>query len=252
MVRITKRERTWQTWTGSADQLKRIGKAMEKSVYVRRDALIADYNRAHPPPEPVDDKESIGHLKYLDRVREIQRGREQIQAECGLRVSLTEHNRGEVSGPVEAVLAEFDRRTYRELTFEGVFPYRSVGRDELVLQLHRSTPHRAVALTVASSDRGWAKQALAEISEEVDSDKKWWGRFRTPFIFAAFGAICVMLHITLYLLFALLPWSELARAAVASACVAALAIGLGLSERMSQWIFPPLQGVTDGERPQDR
>jgi hypothetical protein len=248
--RMIKRDRTWQVWVGSTADLERIGRLVGKLLDRRRDSLVAEFQQEHPPPRDPTALEPGKYVPYgsyaafaRDRIRNI-------DAACALVTSLTDRNGDVTSGNFDAVLAEFDSRNYSEIALKGNFAsnYRS-SKDLLELHFRRDAATPGVCLHVGSTDQGWAKQALAEITEEIDKGRKWWGVLRTfggaIFTMAVAAGLVALLS---SLLLTVTAWSTPTELWVGvTATLFAGAITVTALRR--QWLFPPIEVIGEGVTP---
>ncbi|GAA3577030.1 hypothetical protein [Kribbella ginsengisoli] len=255
-VRITRRHREWQAWAGSTADLERIAQLMQKLMDQRRDALIAVYERDHPLPTPVgkpdateeDGRAFYEYLSYQQEVARIERAINEIRVATGLKVALTDRHADEVIGEAD-VLAEFDRRTYQVVKFDGKFPH-SAFSERLEVKMERQTPLAGLSLQVTSVEPGWAKQALAELSEEIDHGSPWWGFFRTQRGSALFGMLLfILVTIVGGLLLTLVDWKASVESWLAPGVAAAFVLGISVSESHRPWLFPSIEIVNEGEKP---
>lgn len=84
-----------------------------------------------------------------------------------------------VTGPFEEIVGEFDYRTYQSLAVEFGQAYGSRDTVRLFIRPRRGVWRGAasgvgVTLFVQSSDTGWTKQVLAQVSDELDHGRPSW------------------------------------------------------------------------------
>ncbi|MFG1818531.1 hypothetical protein ACGFIF_32530 [Kribbella sp. NPDC049174] len=254
--RITRRHREWQAWTGTTADLERIAKVMSQLMDQRRESLVAKYEAEHPKPTaPVDEEKAAEdvtatvYFELMDYKSAMQQRDAELERlnDVGVRFSLVDNHSDEVIGDPAAVLMEFDKRTYRALTFEGRFPPRHYG-ESLSIKMNRSTPAPGVKFEVESVDPGWAKQAMAEISEEIDHGAPWWGFFRSMLGTVIFNLIVyLMVVVTFSLLVDLADWKN--KYWIAAAAAGVFVIAMQVVESSFRLIFPPVEIVAEGEKP---
>jgi hypothetical protein len=152
VVRRTKPERRWGSWCGELKDLRRLVTMMEELAEQRRAQMLA---------ELADDDEN-------ERKRWANRN-------LLIKIELAD-GADSISGPSEAVLEELDRRTVKSVKISTNFP----GYEEkisLVLQKGGSYDNYGVRLDIESTNPGWAKQCLAQLSDEVDKSVPKWSFF---------------------------------------------------------------------------
>jgi hypothetical protein len=240
--RITRRERPWSAWAGSTAELERIGNAMAKLVAARREARIAEMKADEPKAPGPDEYATSRRRDWEGDLRRLE--------EITVRASLVDRNEDEVTGDISAVLAEFDRRTYRKVVFKASYPYTWDSDEVFVVVMKRDNPNAGVTLKVTSNDQGWAKQAMAEVSEEIDRGAQWWSFALRPWGAAAVNlAVYISVYLTALLIIEIPSkwpsWIE------GSGCVViAFVAGLTFSlTRLWSWTFPSIEIIPEGEKP---
>ncbi|WBQ05781.1 hypothetical protein [Kribbella sp. CA-293567] len=250
--RVTKRPRIWHAWAGSADQLERIGAVVADLVERRKESLVTKYLEDHPAPPDRETEQAQEHsyFPYTTHKAVTDAAIRDIEAACQFRASLTDRTSDEATGDLESIFAEFDRRTYRKIIFYCSFGgHEYVEKEKLLLTMERDTEEPGVRLVVESADPGWAKQASAEISEEVDKGSQRWGIIHSPFGMVGVTFVLWMLLATLiYLLTTLANFDWFIRSILVTIISLIVALGLMLIELTYWWMFPSMQILADGER----
>lgn len=73
---------------------------------------------------------------------------------------------------MEEICGDLDRRSFEKIRFEGRLRY---GEENLVVEMVRHGEFQpAVVLSINSSDHSWARQALAQMKEEIEKGVPWW------------------------------------------------------------------------------
>lgn len=122
-------------------------------------------------------EESLKDWDKASAARERQREREAITSRLTVTTRLTtpfEH----VSGPFDEMAEEFDFRTYTGVDMLLGPEYAS--GDKIILSIQPRAALKEwrdpqVQLRVESGDPGWTKQAVAQLSDEVDLGRPRWG-----------------------------------------------------------------------------
>ena len=251
--RTIRRDRAWQAWVGSTADLERVGRLVGKLLDRRRELAVAAWEQENPRPED-PEKDEVLSMKYIPYPTYAALAADKIHSidvACSLDVSTTDRNGDTSSGGLESVLAEFDSRDYNMIVLRAQFftDYK-FEKEELELAFVRDASTAGVTLRIASTEQGWAKQALAEITEEVDKGRKWWGFLRTDngsllMALVTFGLFALLSS----LLLTLTDWprnKELAVGFFASSIPTLVALS---GQIRKNWLFPAVEVVSDGVTP---
>lgn len=175
IVRQTKIERTWQAWSGELNDLQRLATLTGSLADARKAEVIAG---------------NADNEQYWER-------REPL-----LKVKLIDGT-DSVTGPAQEVFSELDRRTVKNVDIFGDFLYPEELKVELSNDIEESWRRWGVRLRIQSTNPGWAKRGIAELSEEIEKSVPRWAWFWTvPGILISYLA-AVVLAVILILLIAL-------------------------------------------------
>ncbi|WP_188188937.1 hypothetical protein [Nonomuraea sp. SYSU D8015] len=149
----------------------------------------------------------------------------------------------QISGSIDDVFSEIDRRSIRRLTFIAALQ----PRERLILRFSRHQMP-AVTLEVESSDTGWARQALAKLADEVDKGvPRWsfvWGPGERAFYTNVAASAIVGLAVGV---------SELASSLGANFAIG-MFVFMGIwifsmsASRLREFIFPRFEILGDGSQ----
>ncbi|MFI9814003.1 hypothetical protein [Saccharothrix variisporea] len=238
MAKITRRtdlKRRWHSWSGSGRDLKRLGRLVESLIADRRKAFASEFDELYDSTYGIraDSKASLDYKEERRR---------QYDSEFGVTIRI-DHGGASISGPVDEVLEEMDRRRVTNIRLSGDFPSLSRG-EALEIEFNWNWALDPVTLRVSSGDQGWANQAFARLSEEIDV-----GKPKTNFFLRPAGSVFLavvswlLLGASLFLIFE--NFSEKVRSAVAVMG----GLGLGLLTALglfSRKLLPPLEVVEEG------
>lgn len=188
-VRTTKRHRSWLAWTGSPEELLRIGRELEKLVERRKSDLLAQFDVETETLSAAGIDEDNDRLLAIRKERR-QEERLRLAERWGLKMTLSDGN-DETEGALEAVSAEFDRRQHYEISYIAIFD----GSDEFVRVKFDRRSSNAVFLMVKSTDQGWGRQVMSKISDEIDAGRPWWWWVHTPW---GAGALTGLTNLALF------------------------------------------------------
>ena len=209
--RRTVRKRSWHAWTGTLDEVRGIGRVVEQ---------LYDSTKDDDGSGRVDDA-----AFYVDKLI------------CETTVW---HGGDSVTGVLDSALAELDRRTVTAVMFRVKPAY---GDDRLCVELRwGQTP--AIRLSISTPDPGWANQALAALSAEIDK-----GAPRWAWVQSSWGRTFVWVLASVAVLFPI----EFISPVVTPFWIPPLAaltmtLPLRFSDRMYAWLFPPIEIVGEGLR----
>ncbi len=223
LKRQTVRWRTWLAWAGTTEELRGIGRVVER-LY---ETIPAQDNYC-------SSSDSFFNRDKLKFETTVTHGDDPVAG-----------NLDSVAGDLEGALAELDRRTATSV----IFQITGLGADPL-LRLKMNWLGM-IHLTISSSDLGWAHQALGSVSEELDKGRPWWawarstwGRTLVVDVSALTVATSVLLLIASFVgSFAEYFWQPI----VGFVAFVAVQV-IGLSERVYRWLFPRVELITvDGQ-----
>lgn len=192
--RSTSEFRRWTTWVGSLSELERVQNLMQKLAQQRSDAELAQLPLLDPP-DP-DSKDWLKKREYEERAEK----RAELERRYIVETRLTTGNQT-IEGIFQDIAAEFDYRTFTKLELYLPIHYSVTDKMTVVYQPRRnalgSKPISGVSLWLESKSIGWEKQAMAQISEELDAGRPswawlttWWGTSLSCFFVAAsFGLL---------------------------------------------------------------
>jgi hypothetical protein len=221
LKRSTDKERRWPVWMGSMEDLQRVARAVDEQAQIRSRIALADFDKETARQLAISPAQAIEGLKtppelidpeiksYFEKV-EIQMTRDR---RCNERSTLERNFRmgttivdgdDTTTGDSGTVLAELDRRTVKSVQFS-----MNTEEDKIIVSFGRyigySFKYRSdygVKLEVASSDRGWANQAYARLSDEVGKGEPGysWLRKRTGRLAAIIASAVTTMAIVLMIL----------------------------------------------------
>jgi hypothetical protein len=162
--RRVSRERAWRAWSGTIEELGRIAQLISELFDARKIELVAVHRR------------SLG-LNYDDKSNESKSSEERYaeselrQYEESFSFAVTVVQGGDsVTGSFEDIKDEIDRRSVSEILFSCQYPYSTRG-ETLILRMKWKVASPPVTLEISSADVGWANQAFARLSSEVDKGR---------------------------------------------------------------------------------
>ena len=167
MDRLTKLPpRRWRAWTGTVPQVERLHSQVVALATARRDSKLAELGEG---PDPTDKSVDA----QWERRRFLER-REEISAAYKVAVRIKSDDET-IEGNWTEVMSEFDSRTYNELRLSC---QRYGSEDRLVVTICPARRAAEIApgiwLEVQSTDRGWALQSQAQVSDEIDRGVPRW------------------------------------------------------------------------------
>jgi hypothetical protein len=225
--RKTTKDHAWRAWSGDPAELRRVGAIFSDLVDQRRAPLWATY-------EPSPDALPVT----------LERHASEFQAQWRAVAKLRDGD-DEIEGPIEAVLAELDPRSFCRIEFVAMSAGTAVPADGLVLVFNARNQSFPVSLSAHSSDAGWARQALALLSEEIDKGVPRWAPLRSFRGTMMVGLIVWAAVYALMLLVLPSAWSTVDRTTLAG--IVSVVAGVGVQHaRISNWFFPPLEVTTAG------
>ena len=172
VTRRTKQTRTWRSWCGEVQDLRRVV------------AMVGELAESR--------WSEIRSSELSKNAGDATRISKQVAVEMEI-VDGTDS----VSGAPDAVLAELDRRTVQSVKIAADFPEgddevlsvsfskgagKSIHPDSSTVSARGSSDEAdGVTLLVESRNPGWAKQCLAQLSDEIDKSVPKWSFFLSPF-----------------------------------------------------------------------
>lgn len=235
----TEKTRAWPAWAGTREDLGRIGAVTQGLFEFRKKSLCEAYQAGLE--NEIDDQINE------DRQREgIRKQAEQFANSMRLEATVA-HGTDSSTGQPDDVIKELDRRTVTSYTLESLFPYPT--RDESLtvkfMWAHGDNSTGA-EVKIGSKDIGWANQALAMLSEEIDKGgPKWFSVHKPAMRFAVH--LLVTLSVAGSITFAFAPLLQGALAVIALAIVSVLfvawlLVGVAvLAPFVYNTIFPPVE-----------
>ncbi|MEU7482053.1 hypothetical protein AB0A63_39210 [Lentzea sp. NPDC042327] len=135
----------------------KLGEAAKNLFAERKEVLVSSARKNANKESPYE-------------LRDVERFVDRLHFEVKL-----ENGDDSVTGDLESVLAEFDRRTATKLTFEGNYGFSLHDKEALRIELNWTERYAAAAVvTVTASDHGWANKATAILSELLDRRNQNW------------------------------------------------------------------------------
>lgn len=160
--------RTWKAWSGTKEELQRIAQLMSDLFGVRREELVAVYKELLELDLSMVDKDDDAWK--LEREKEFsERDLRQFESSFGFTVTLTQGD-DSVTGTFDDIKDEIDRRVVSAIVFSVTYPY-SIGGETFKLSMKWAGYSSPVELEVSSTDIGWANQAFARLSSEIDKGR---------------------------------------------------------------------------------
>ena len=156
VVRRTSLTRKWKSWSGELQDLQRLISLVEQ-LAVQRMPETTIVTSGEQDPEGGNAQKKLVRVTIIDGT-------------------------DSTNGPPKEVLGELDRRTVDIVQIRTSLP---TGDDDLIVSLskidRRSEPfaRMGVAVDIKSSNPGWARQCLAQISNEIDKSVPKWSFFLT-------------------------------------------------------------------------
>jgi hypothetical protein len=158
----TTRRRVWPAWSGSKEDLTRVGDVFDEIGSKLRRTVLEQIDAEYPDTAP----------QVRSPYSQMQRDR---GARIAARASVTEGS-DQVTGRVSSVMERIDRRTAERVIFS--LNGENVTDTELQVAFSRRSFH-GVELELKSSDRDWVSQTLADLSNELERGTPRWAVFRT-------------------------------------------------------------------------
>lgn len=214
LKRRTVRTRTWLAWAGTTEELCSIGQAVER---LSDTATIRDTGGSSA--DSVFDGDKVTFETTVT------------------------HGDDSVTGRLDAVLSELDRRTATSITFR-ISP--RIGDDRLWLDLNWLRNSFAVHLVISSPDFGWASQALGSLSEEIDKGRPRWAWVRSSWGKAlVYEFTALMFGGGVWLLIA--PFVDSIWWRIIMVSILAIPAGvIAISDPIYRWLFPGVELIVPG------
>jgi hypothetical protein len=239
-TRVAERTRVWAAWTGEIADLERLGREVEKVHEKRTDAILREYDEATAEVlSGITDDQILREIRQKSRAER----REELASDLRLQMTIVEGT-DTITGSIEGVLGEVDRRSTSEICFSNRLRYGS--SDLLSVKLRRDRSHKAAELHIKSEDPGWAREAFVHLSEQIDKGYPRWGWIcsgRGEVLFVLFNTLCLMA------LVALLAWPpspvrlfgpDKIGAPILWGVICGL-ISFFLSPKLLNWMFPSFE-----------
>lgn len=243
--RTVTQDRTWKAWVGSFAQLERIHSRLKELAVDRQSALLA----AIPEPLP-GDADDPWELRY-EREKQT-RARADITDKYKVVARLASPGEA-ISGTFDEVKQEFDTRTFTRLAFSIDTPLGSDDRVVLRFDPYKKkggNPPPDLHLDVKSSDRGWALQVMAQVSDEIQRGVPRWSWLYKGWA-AGLGTVVLYIAflVSLRPLLKLIPkTSDTTAELVAAVASIVLALALNWNSRLLYTILPPIEITHDGNQ----
>lgn len=211
----TVRRRNWLAWAGTTDELRSIGRIVER--------LFDSITVPEGGGSPADSVFGVDKLTFETTVT---------------------HGDDAVWGGLDRALSELDRRTVTSVSFRIT---TRIGEDRLRVELSWRDLYYPVRLVISSPDPGWAKQAFTSISEEIDK-----GRPRWAWVCSGWGRSIVTTSSTITfatgvsLLVAPFVHSPTFRLSIVIGIELVMLVLVGVSQRTYRWIFPAVELIVPG------
>lgn len=230
--RNTQLSREWNSWCGSIEDIRRLGKLADDLMSEHKRDLIAKRK------EELGIVDSDASGQSVDKYNKVQLEEYEKRIQFSMIIS---HKGNSVEGDIDDVLPELDRRRVTEIEFCG-------GTSRLVNDLKISFRwnwfQKPVALSISSSNTGWANQAFARLSDEIDAGRPkvrlihhWLGGW-------LFGILSVLsMGYSTYLILDKMTGSWRGGVVLLVAALTAGGVAAGL---LSKKLFPALEIVADG------
>lgn len=224
----TKKSNRWNAWSGDLEDLRRISR-IYKGLADQRGGTIAD---TYVPLYP------LSSVNLEARRTEI---REAWQA-----YAIVIDRDDEIRGPVADVLGALDRRSVTSIEFTQKGEHTQHD-EQFSLKFSRNPDYNEdiVTLRITSGDQGWARQALAQLTEEVEKGVPRWAWWRS--ISGSLLSWCIVLLSTALLIIA----GSRSVGVVTTVGWLPTVIGSGLTgllvafwsqtPRIRNWMLPPLE-----------
>lgn len=239
--RYTRFMRRWHTWVGDVDDLARLGRECQKLYRKCRHLYEARQNQAPEREEQsprADPGKMIVHSTFQLWSNDSKPGFEMTVVDGPDRIS----------GSVDAVVAELDRRTVNRIEFRGVVSENDI----LSVTLRRKPGKEAevVDLHVEAEDAGWAREALAHLSEQIDRAQPkwaWWHRRGGIALFGFFNVAVLSIPILV------ISTLDVSWEAVLPLLLFYVPLGLlvayGAARSVLGWLLPPFEITAPGASP---
>jgi hypothetical protein len=229
-TRVTFRKRTWGAWAGDIRELRAIGNILEESIRERQLTAAAELSDQIDALESNSSDDSDINRNKLSRLKASYERIILGKPKLFVRIDVVDQHEM-VSGQVEDVLAELDRRSTKSVTFVAS-PYRYLAGDihddvergsdleeGIFIQLGKESRYHfnGAEVSVFSPSPGWTRSTFARIVDEIEKGVPRWAAVRkgsfTPVLVLAvlFGTV-------------------------------GLAIGLALQDYMRDWWYFPTFG----------
>ncbi|MEV0424800.1 hypothetical protein [Streptosporangium canum] len=185
--RSTQKKRSWDAWSGEIADLRRIGRTVEELHDARVSVTKTQAEEARREYEASQGEISGvtisgvvygGVTQIIDYSYSGNRVLEDISSYPFVGLVLLD-DEDKVVGSIDDIFPEIDRRSMERLTFiSAINP-----REHLIVTFARDSA--AATVDIESEDTGWARQALARITDEVEKGVPRWAFVRgsgsTPF-----------------------------------------------------------------------
>ena len=243
----TARTRQWKAWSGTRQDIERIGRAARTLFDKRADSYI-NAVRADL------DEDLVG------KVLENEMDRVQSRMEF---VATVTHGSDSSIGPLDDVLRELDRRSVSRMSIVG--DVDGYGREQIKVEMiwsgDDSYARPGVTLEVNSYELGWANEAVATMSSEIDKGRPKWDVVHHIAARIALQTVLssMILTIELWVILSLLgygrddklyfssPGNPLLWMLLVCGTTAVLITVLFMRDKSYHWIFPPVEIRGDGQ-----
>ena len=237
--RYTRFARTWTTWVGDVDDLARLGRDCQKLYEKRKQLHEAQQQRPKVREQPKQpDGGSFVYGEFHIWSDDSRPGFEMTVLDGPDRIS----------GSIGAVMTELDRRTVNQVSFTG-----NISENDMLSASLRRKPSgntSVVELKVESEDAGWAREALAHLSEQVDRAQPKWAWMHSRNGVRLFGLLnLLVLSIPVSVIHATLGWSVEFAPVLTFWAVFAVLLVLTASRPLLRLLLPPFEVVRPGMSP---
>jgi hypothetical protein len=226
--------REWHAWSGELEDLRRIGRIIEE-LYSEHPGSQENPLSINNLPTSVTNIHAGGDAHLHITVP----ADEDIEFYPFLGMILVDDER--VSGDVDEVMAELDRRSTRKITFIGAL----APRDRITLFFDRENKP-AIVLSIESPHSGWARQALSRLSVEIEKGVPVWAYLRANTFKSVMTKLAASLMLSAALAVALIEDANPGDRLGATAFLAFFISFAVMSERLLGWIFPGVEILGEG------
>jgi hypothetical protein len=213
------------------EQVKRLGRLLDQLAQERAQLLIPAYDNARDKIVAQLPGEASFSRSGLDEAADMR-----VEA-------ATTDGSDTATGPIDPVLAQVDRRSVQSVDFEVRIQFAYIEKDERV----KLTLSQAEGVTLAgtSSDPGWIRQVLAQMSEEVDKGAPRWGWIHSRPGRVAFWLVVGLVAAVVFAL-SMAPHTKAATWLLASTAAFAVAAPAASIAPVRLWLFPRFEITGDG------